>query len=150
MSDDSRIGPTAAHPVVLDVGGEGRHPGVWNLNPSRLRTFGPQRGEPIPRLIQARADAIPLADDSIDLVVAERTPLRTAALRELSRVTRPDGRIILRHVVTPAGDPHRFALQVLGEAVSRRLLKLGAHVAQESTFQPARPGQAELSVAPLD
>lgn len=124
--------------LVLDVGGEGRHLQAWNLNPSRWRTFGAERGQPIPRLIQARADAIPLANATVDLVLAERTPLRRAALQELLRITKPTGQIILRHVVTPAGDPHRFAIEVLGRVAGRRTLRLGAHEVQESTF---RPGQ---------
>ena len=58
--------------IVLDIGGEGRHPGAINLNRVRHKTLGPERGHPIPQLVVGRADAIPLADHSIDRVIIER------------------------------------------------------------------------------
>ena len=33
---------------ILDIGGEGRHPDAWNLNPRKTKTLGPDRGLPIP------------------------------------------------------------------------------------------------------
>src|SRR5688500_1469436 len=97
--------------MVLDIGGEGRHPRAWNLNPSRVKTLGRHRGAPIPRLILGRADAIPLADGSVDRVYVERTPLRDAALREIARIIRPGGVVTLRHVVIPGRDRHGRARQ---------------------------------------
>jgi ubiquinone/menaquinone biosynthesis C-methylase UbiE len=120
---------------VLDIGGEGRHVDAWNLNPSKVRTFGPQRGERVPRLIVARGDAIPLADQSVDVIIVERTPLRLATLREMLRVARPSAQVILRHVVTPAGDPHRVALRSFSGRISRQFATIGIHRVQETVIQ---------------
>jgi hypothetical protein len=63
-------------PFILDIGGEGRHPTAWNLNPRATKTLGPDRGEPIPRLIRGRGESIPLPDRSVDVVIVEQTPLQ--------------------------------------------------------------------------
>ena len=65
---------------ALDIGGEGRYPKAWNLNPSRVKTIGVDLGTPIPRLILGRPESIPLPTQSVDLVLVERTRLKTAAL----------------------------------------------------------------------
>lgn len=119
-------------PFVLDIGGEGRNAHAWNLNPRSLRTFGPQRGQLIPRLILARGEAIPLTDGCVDVLIVERTPLRLATLQEMIRVAKPSAQAILRHVVTPAGDPHRIALQALPGKVTRRFTTIGIHRVQET------------------
>ncbi len=62
-------------PITLDIGGEGRHKAAINLNRNRRKTLGAGRGEPIPQLVVGRADAIPLADKSVDYIIVERTPL---------------------------------------------------------------------------
>ena len=129
MCDDS---------IVLDIGGEGRHPQAWNLNPRARRTLG-GRGEPIPRLIQARGEAIPLADDSVDVLIVERTPLVSATLREMVRVAKPTATAILRHAVTPAGDPHRFALRLLEGTTRRRMTMIGQQQVRETIVQLRTP-----------
>jgi hypothetical protein len=121
-------------PFVLDIGGEGRNAHAWNLNPRSLRTFGPDRGQVIPRLILARGEAIPLVDGCVDVLIVERTPLRLATLREMLRVARPSAQAILRHVVTPAGDPHRIALQALPGTNTRRFTTIGIHRVQETVI----------------
>ena len=131
---------TCRQRFVLDVGGEGRNTAAWNLNPSRVRTFGPQRGQPIPRLIQGRGEAIPLADGSVDLLIVERTPLRPATLAEILRVSRSTATIVLRHVVTPGGDPHRLALEYLQGEVTRDWFKIGSHAVRETTIRLGLPG----------
>lgn len=119
---------------VLDIGGEGRHPDARNLNPSPVRTCGPLRGEPIPRHIPGRAEAIPGEDSSFDQIIVERTPLRLAAYQEIRRVAAEGATIILRHVVPPGVDPHRLARRLLGQPVEQRRLTVGIHQVQESTF----------------
>ena len=58
-------------PMILDIGGEGRHPEAWNLNPRSRKTVGKQRGELIPLLIQGRGESIPLADRTVDVLIVE-------------------------------------------------------------------------------
>jgi len=112
--------------MTLDIGGEGRHPLAWNLNPSPVKTLGPDRGAPIPRHIAGRADRIPLESGSVDRVIVERTPLRRAALTEIARVVSPTGTITLRHAIPPGIDPHATARAILpGRATTRRILHVG-------------------------
>src|SRR5690606_8692491 len=96
-------------PRVIDIGGEGRHPEAWNVNPSSVKTLGPGRGEPIPRHILGRSESLPLEDASVDLIIVEKTPLRRGALEEIARVISPGGRVILRHVPLPGMDCHELA-----------------------------------------
>lgn len=124
--------------LVLDVGGEGRHPAAWNLNQRRERSGESRAAGSIPRLILGRADAIPLADRSVELVIVERTPLRGDALRELLRVVKANGTILLRHAITPAGDPHRVALRHLGGAITRRVFAHRGYRIQETIIQRGR------------
>lgn len=106
-------------PFVIDVGGEGRHEEAWNVNPSRVRTFGPFRGQPIPRLILGRSDAIPLPNHCVDKIIVERTPLLQIAVFELQRIARPRALIILRHARPFGTDPHQLARKILlGECVT--------------------------------
>jgi len=124
--------------LVLDVGGEGRHPAAWNLNQPRERSGDSRAGGSIPRLIMGRADAMPLADRSVALAIVERTPLRADALRELLRVVKGDGAILLRHAITPAGDPHRVALKHLCGAITRRVFAHRGYRIQETIIQRGR------------
>jgi hypothetical protein len=124
--------PTIPGSFVLDIGGEGRHPGAWNLNPRRQRTLGRAAGEPIPRLIQGRGDSIPLADESVDLIIVERTPLRPAMLLEMRRVAKPSATAILRHAVGPLGDPHRTAVELLQSSARHRTLTIGRRTIRET------------------
>lgn len=110
---------------VLDIGGEGRHADAWNLNPRTRRTTRGVAGQPIPRLIVGRGESIPLADHSVDVLIVERTPLRPATLAEMLRVAKPSATAILRHAITPAGDPHRVALEVFQGTVRRRMTVIG-------------------------
>lgn len=121
--------------LVLDIGGEGRYSYAMNLNPSSAKTFGSDRGAPIPRLIHGRADAIPLPDQCVDVIVVERTPLRADSLHEIRRVIRPEGMIILRHTVPPISDPHRIACQLLAGCVSQRKYRRSGRWMQETIFR---------------
>ena len=126
-------------PLVLDIGGEGRHADAWNLNPRTRRSFGPQQGELIPQLICGRGDAIPLPDGSVDVLIVERTPLRLAMLREMLRVARPSAMVVLRHVVGPLGDPHRVAIRMLKGPRRHHTAQIGCHTLRETiiTLAPA-------------
>lgn len=130
-------------PVILDIGGEGRHPAAWNLNPRATKTFGPERGTAIPRHIAGRAEQIPLAAGSVDVVIVERTPLRPSALAEVRRVARPGATIILRHVIGPLGDPHRRALVELAGHVTRRMASIGNITVRETIIVLATPSTSQ-------
>lgn len=121
--------------MILDIGGEGRTDGAWNLNPRTHKTVGRERGEPIPRLIQGRGESIPLADQSVDVVIVERTPLRPATLAEIRRVARPAAQVILRHAQANQRDPHVLAVQALRGTVRQGMTDIGGQSYQETVIQ---------------
>jgi hypothetical protein len=125
--------------MTIDIGGEGRHPHAWNVNPSPCRTLGPQRGQPIPRRIAARADCLPLPSRSVRHVIVERTPLTAAALAEIARVIAPGGTVTLRHVPLVHRDRHALARQRLAAArVQQRWCQIGGQIVLETQFQFGR------------
>jgi len=131
--------------LILDVGGEGRYAAAWNVNPSRTITLGSRRGSLIPRHVPGRAEDIPFSDESADVIIAERTPLLPAGLRELRRVIKPGGLILLRHAITPCGDPHRIAIQVFVGAQERRQYLKHLALQETSFIMPRRsPRNADL------
>ena len=119
----------------LDIGGEGRNETAWNLNPSAVRTIGPNRGKLIPRRIAGRAEAIPLPDHSVDRIMVERTPLRKASLYQIARVIAPQGTIVLRHAKPPNRDPHLLARAILPGRITQRRFRIGSQDLQETCFQ---------------
>ena len=129
--------------LVIDIGGEGRHAEAWKLNLSPIKTLGPDRGSPIPRLILGRAEAIPLPNQCASVIFMERTPLRVEALREIRRVIRDDGTIILRHSIPPTLEPHRTACRFLPGRAFRRWFQVSGRWMQETVFQP-RLAQSSL------
>jgi len=120
---------------LLDVGGEGRYRWAWNLNPNRYKTIGPNRGQPIPRLIVGRADAIPLRDACVTVVLVERTPLSRAAAGEIRRVVAPGGLVILRHVPYPDRDRHAMAVREIQGTVRRAQRRIGRTIVQETLIR---------------
>lgn len=123
---------------TIDIGGEGRHPGAWNLNPSRVRTVGPQSGQPIPHLIAARANGLPFVDASVPRILVERTPMPLAALKEIRRVIAPGGLVVFRHVKLPWGDRHALAKQALPGRVRTRFYRSQKQVMQETAIRIAK------------
>jgi len=144
-SIESACHSTQRRLLMLDIGGEGRHADAWNLNLSRVKTLGPERGAAIPRLILGRADAIPLPDGSVDRVIAERTPLRREALCEIRRIIAADGTVVLRHARPPNLDPHRLAYDILPGRVEQRTILRGSRRLQETLFRSDAPEKGRLS-----
>ena len=127
--------------MLLDIGGEGRYANAWNLNPSHVKTLGPDKGKPIPHLILGRAQDIPLPDQSVDRIVSEQTPLTRRALVEIARVIAPGGEIVLRHVPLPMIDTHADARRILPGTACVTLHKVRQRVLQETRFQLDGPQQ---------
>jgi len=82
--------------------------GVVGLDPSAAML---RRVPPLPpgwRLIQARAESVPLPDQSFEIVVASfllhtlEPPHRDAVLREARRLLRPDGRLVVVTMAPPS------------------------------------------------
>jgi hypothetical protein len=120
--------------LSVDIGGEGRHDDAWNINPRRMKTFGSKCGEPIPRLILGRADAVPLPDHSADTIIVERTPLSRLALDEIKRIGEPGSIVVLRHARAFAMDPHELAKRILLGKFQERDYKIGTRDYQETVI----------------
>jgi len=118
--------------ITIDIGGEGSNSEAWNVNPSRVKTVGPRAGTAIPRLIQARGDALPFADGSIGQVIVERTPFPRTVAREVARVLAQGGRVTLRHVRIPGRDRHAAAKQLIAGTVSESIRQSGTQTYQET------------------
>jgi SAM-dependent methyltransferase len=124
------VGPGTGY-YTLDladwVGPEGRVD-IFDLQREMLdHTLGRARGRGIVNVRDAQGDArdLPYEDESFDAAVLVATlgeiPDQDAALRELARVLRPRGRLIVGEL---AGDPHFVtpgALRRRGEAAGLRL-----------------------------
>lgn len=121
--------------VAIDIGGEGRHAHAWNVNSAATKTIGSERGQPIARLVQARASQLPFGAASIDEVLLERTPLTRAALLEIARVVRPGGRVVLRHVPLEDRDRHALACQLIVGEVSRGACTIGRQEVIETVIR---------------
>lgn len=119
---------------ILDIGGEGRHAGALNLNPSRVKTIGTDRGSPISNWIQGRADDLPFPSQSIDLIIVERVGLTRAAVAEICRVIAPRGTVILRHFHGSGAHPHCLALEMIRGYVTARTIQIGRQTIQETVF----------------
>ena len=106
--------------VVIDVGGEGKHPGAINLNPGRLTSTTGEPGRPIPRLVQGVGERMPLATGSADRVLVESAPLRDGAAAELARVIKPGGTIRLAHPADYARKSHGAVIRAVGGRARQR------------------------------
>ena len=121
--------------TTLDIGGEGRYPEAWNLNISKIKTLGPDKGQPIPRWVAGSATAIPLPDSSVDRIIMERTPLTCVAIDEMLRILKPGGDIILRHFYGTGEHPHALARCTISGHVSSGQIYLGNQLIQETAFR---------------
>ncbi|MEH0108997.1 class I SAM-dependent methyltransferase [Tersicoccus sp. MR15.9] len=150
--------------TVVEVGaGEGRDladlPGSadWiGIEPSsrarrRLAEKAAARGFRAP--LAARAEALPVADGSIDVVLAVVALCSVddldRALNEARRVLRPGGRLVfLEHVAAPAGS----GLRVLQRAATpvTAALDRNCHLARDPLAAAARTGFTTVSVDRYD
>jgi ubiquinone/menaquinone biosynthesis C-methylase UbiE len=128
------VGPGTGYyalPVAVWLG-PGGHLDVLDLQQEMVdHTLRRAASEGITNISGARADAreMPYADDSFDaaylVTVLGEVPDQEAALRELRRVVKPDGRIVVGELF---GDPHmvtfgalRERAEAAGLAVERKL-----------------------------
>jgi ubiquinone/menaquinone biosynthesis C-methylase UbiE len=95
-----------------------REQGLWNVNPT-----------------QGDAQQLPYEDDSFDaavlVTVLGEIPDQEAALREISRVLRPDGRLIVGELF---GDPHMVTLRSLEGRASAAGLQLAGRVGSRLAY----------------
>ncbi len=117
--------------ALLDVGGEGRYATAMNLNPSPTKTLGPDKGEPIPNRIEGRAENIPLADNTVQTIVVERTPLRNEAIEEILRCASEDATLIFRF----ASDQHACPSQRIRQRIAGKMRHSDIELAGQTLSQ---------------
>ncbi|OMH25125.1 hypothetical protein BKD30_06565 [Tersicoccus phoenicis] len=150
--------------TVLEIGaGEGRDltdvPASvdWvGVEPSRrarrrLASVAADRGFRAP--LDARAEALPVADDSVDVVLAVLALCSVddldLALAEARRVLRPDGRLVFfEHVAAPAGSGLR-ALQRFATPLTASLDR-NCHLARDPVAAAKRAGFVTTSLDRYD
>lgn len=112
------------------VGPRGRVVGV-DAAAGMLRRAASHRQDPdaaLPTWLEADADALPLPDASVDAATIafglRNVPDYGAALRELVRVTRPGGRIVILELATPTSAVGRLVAATWFRRVVPRLGRL--------------------------
>ena len=95
-----------------------REKGLWNVNPTR-----------------GDAQDLPYDDDSFDaavlVTVLGEIPDQDAALREIARVLRPDGRLIVGELF---GDPHMVTMGSLQSRAESAGLRFGGRVGSRLAY----------------
>ena len=132
MQDDTITVVLPLRLFVVDIGGEGRNLGAYNVNPRRFKTLGPDQGQPIPRLIVGRGESLPLPDECADTVIVERTPISRRALVEIRRIAKPGALVVLRHARALGRDPHLLAKQLLHGEHHESECNIGPHSYHET------------------
>ncbi len=86
----------------IDIGGEGQTPGATNVNsgmfgnePVTSGLRGEAAGRPIPNLVKASGENLPYANQSVDIVTLQSTPITPKTVSEIARVIKPGGDIRL-------------------------------------------------------
>ncbi|WP_425399204.1 methyltransferase domain-containing protein [Aeoliella sp.] len=116
---------------LLDIGGEGRYVTALNLNPNAVKTLGPEKGQPIPKRLNGRIEHIPLPDNSVQMVVVERTPLTNEAIDEINRVIADGGTLVFRHVVADEANPHQRVRERIEGTVDMEDIELDGQQVQQ-------------------
>jgi hypothetical protein len=80
---------------VIDIGGEGRHAGALNVNPSKVTSTTGAAGRPIPNHVPFDGKRLPFADQSVDVIHLENAPIRPETIAEIKRVLRLGGDVRL-------------------------------------------------------
>ncbi|SEG92309.1 Methyltransferase domain-containing protein [Thermomonospora echinospora] len=150
-------GTTGPLPVPRGSGSGGRTPTVLF---DRSRTHG---GGPGSSAVRADACALPYRDGTFTLVTSRFSLRRLGdpaqVLREMVRVCRPGGRVVIAEAVRPAYDaPERDRLERLRDpghpglatvdGLTRLLAEAGAHVRRLERINVERPLEPWLADAP--
>lgn len=88
----------------LDIGGEGRYPLAYNINP--FSSTG-ANGAAFPRVIRSLGEQLPIRSGSVHRITVENTPLRPGIEHEIIRVLAPGGIVELDHPADYAAEAHQ-------------------------------------------
>jgi hypothetical protein len=121
----SRGSGAGKEPLHIDIGGEGRYSDAVNVNSGYFGnppvTSGPSMqgyagtaGRPIPNVVLASGEALPFADQSIDIITLQNTPIRPGTISEITRVIKAGGEIRLVGPKLIVEDLHKQIAQRVG------------------------------------
>ena len=88
----------------IDIGGEGRYPEAYNLNPTSKGTVSPWTNKDIPNHVCGVGENIPVSSGTVDYITEESTPISQATVAEIARVIKKTGHIRL---INPKNPEHR-------------------------------------------
>jgi hypothetical protein len=155
----------------IDIGGEGRYPEAYNLNPSSKGTVPPWTNKDIPNHVCGVGESIPVPSGTVDYITLEGVPMSPAMISEIARVIKKTGHIRLlnpkavrdarrwhRQVANAAGLPFPAALpeemNIKGEPiyVSRmgtywKHIPLGYHLPYVFDCYTVQPGNWLSTIA---
>jgi len=96
------------------------------------------------RVLPGVADALPLAEGSVDAAVASlvlcSVPQQSLTLAEIRRVLRPGGELRFYEHVVPRRQPKRLMLQAADQSRIWPALAGGCHLARDTTHEIMRAG----------
>jgi hypothetical protein len=79
----------------IDIGGEGRYPEAYNLNPVSKGTVHPWTNNNIPNHVCGVGENIPVQSGTVDYITLESTPISQETILEIGRVLKQTGHIRL-------------------------------------------------------
>lgn len=119
--------------VDLDIGGEGRYPGAFNVNPAHMQSYNPDTLTDvggiglIPNRLPGSVDDIPLPSGTVGRLTLESTPILPGAGAEINRVLSPGGTATLKSGFDPSNPKthHQPVIDAVGGDVSQTTDALG-------------------------
>jgi len=119
--------------IHIDIGGEGRYLDAINVNPSSVTSTTGAPGRPIPNRIAGVGETLSQANQSVDLITVENTPIRSGASAEIARVIKPGGEIRLVHPAQYAKIVHQQVIQALPKGATFTQTTIGTGDAAMTT-----------------
>ena len=89
------------------------------MNPGPHQTTTGVWGNPIPNQVKAKGQLLPFSDNSIHAISLENAPITTAIAKEIKRVVKPGGTILLKHHPEYAAGAHTMLINLVNGQVSQ-------------------------------
>ena len=97
VDPDPRLTPIRGR-LHIEIGGEGRYPGAYNLNPTSKGTVAPWANKDIPNHVCGVGESIPVPSGTVDYITLESVRMSSPMIAEIARVIKKTGHVRL---ITP-------------------------------------------------